>query len=569
MANSITKTAGGFTLQLDGWAAPLSFDDDVSVQMSAGGKIVGLNIEGTIYHIDLDKGVTVNGAPFTGTAAQLRDKLAGEVFASVSNTDTGNFPTKSVPAALKVWNAQATALKTAAGTWKATYCGTGFDLFWDSATQRYCLIYTGYDGATTTKFGIATSDDLLTWTDYGSNPVFGNNATPGQPDSGGITYPQVYQEGGTLYVFYIGFPNAGYEQGTPQICYATLPAGADITNAANWTRHGAVLSPAAVAAATGDTVTVIYRPNVSKVAGTYYMFFNGGALAGAEDIYYATAPAITGPWTVGAKVVQASDYGSAIVSDPQLVRLGDTYVLFLWSGSGTYLAYADASEFPHTFHPVNTRLIDNAIRPLFVDTPDGPLMFVNGNDATTIDVYRPSVKPAYAPPALKPAGRYHRPQGVVSVGTGSLGAGYKTLIPMKIDKATTLKSLSVNCTAAAAGSTVRLGVYSDDGGGKPSALLLDAGTVDTTTTGIKTTGVLSLLLAPGLYWLCANANGGGPTLTTIASMGNGVANSGTLSEAFGALFGWYGGPSFTGALSNPVGNISAAANPVPLVVAGF
>lgn len=54
-------------------------------------------------------------------------------------------------------------------------------------------------------------------------------------------------------------------------------------------------------------------------------------------------------------------------------------------------------------------------------------------------------------------------------------------------------------TGGTAGSVGRLGIYADDDG-NPGALLLDAGTVDTTSTGAKEIAVAETLDA-GLSWL--------------------------------------------------------------------
>lgn len=67
--------------------------------------------------------------------------------------------------------------------------------------------------------------------------------------------------------------------------------------------------------------------------------------------------------------------------------------------------------------------------------------------------------------------------------------------------------IGLEVTAAAASSTVRLGIYSDLGR-KPSNLLLDAGTIDSATTGAKEL-TISKVLFPGLYWLAAAGQGAG------------------------------------------------------------
>lgn len=80
-----------------------------------------------------------------------------------------------------------------------------------------------------------------------------------------------------------------------------------------------------------------------------------------------------------------------------------------------------------------------------------------------------------------------------------------------------INAIGIAVTTGAASSTIRLGIYADDGTGYPGALLLDAGTVDSGTTGHKEI-VLStpLSLPAGLYWLAAVAQDGAPTARAIS-----------------------------------------------------
>lgn len=70
-------------------------------------------------------------------------------------------------------------------------------------------------------------------------------------------------------------------------------------------------------------------------------------------------------------------------------------------------------------------------------------------------------------------------------------------------------------TAGTAGSVHRLIAYADDGTGtRPGSLLLDAGTVDTTTTGLKTLTV-AVTLPLGRVWLAAVCQGAPSTVPVI------------------------------------------------------
>lgn len=68
-----------------------------------------------------------------------------------------------------------------------------------------------------------------------------------------------------------------------------------------------------------------------------------------------------------------------------------------------------------------------------------------------------------------------------------------------------------------AGAVVRLGIYRSDSNGLPSTLILDAGTVDSTSTGVKEI-TISQTLAAGSYWLAEAAQVAGCSLTADTSV---------------------------------------------------
>lgn len=63
----------------------------------------------------------------------------------------------------------------------------------------------------------------------------------------------------------------------------------------------------------------------------------------------------------------------------------------------------------------------------------------------------------------------------------------------------TFDRIAVQVTGVGAGS-LRMGIYRDTGSIYPGSLLLDAGVVDISTTGLKEI-VIAQNLTPGLYWL--------------------------------------------------------------------
>lgn len=99
------------------------------------------------------------------------------------------------------------------------------------------------------------------------------------------------------------------------------------------------------------------------------------------------------------------------------------------------------------------------------------------------------------------------------------------IAPITIPHAVTADRIASDVTTAAASSTLRWVVYSDDGG-YPGTNLLDTGASgDSTTTGVKE-ATISLDLSAGRYWLGVVAQGGNPTLrshSTTSAEGVGLA----------------------------------------------
>jgi hypothetical protein len=103
-------------------------------------------------------------------------------------------------------------------------------------------------------------------------------------------------------------------------------------------------------------------------------------------------------------------------------------------------------------------------------------------------------------------------------GTLALVANTLYAIPFVCPKAITLDRIGINVTTLKAGLS-RLGIYADAGGVRtcyPGTLLLDAGTVDTTTAGVKSITINQALTSNTLYWLVIVPNVA-PTITGIAS----------------------------------------------------
>lgn len=108
------------------------------------------------------------------------------------------------------------------------------------------------------------------------------------------------------------------------------------------------------------------------------------------------------------------------------------------------------------------------------------------------------------------AGRYLIPEGTTAAYRMANGEMYVAAI--LIPAACTVDRISCKIAdAAGSGGTTRLGIYSPDANNMPGALLLDAGTVDATGTGVKEI-TISQALSAGWYWLAAvNQGAASPT----------------------------------------------------------
>lgn len=156
------------------------------------------------------------------------------------------------------------------------------------------------------------------------------------------------------------------------------------------------------------------------------------------------------------------------------------------------------------------------------------------------------------------AGRYYTAPAA-SITTGALTDGLLVASPFPVAAPFPANRIACEVTTLAAGATIRLGIFLSAANGTPGELLLDAGTVDAGTTGVKDV-TISQAIPAGLIWLAACAQGGAPqvrmgvgSLVPIgdANVANalGQARAGySVAGVTGALNpAWY---SFTGHVSH-------------------
>lgn len=104
--------------------------------------------------------------------------------------------------------------------------------------------------------------------------------------------------------------------------------------------------------------------------------------------------------------------------------------------------------------------------------------------------------------------------GAVSTGLKTQATVYYS--PLLVPNACTINQIAMVVVSAggSVGSVYRLGLYASDADGEPGALVVDGGTVDTTTTGTKT-ATISQAVTPGLYWMAACPQGAPATQATV------------------------------------------------------
>lgn len=122
-------------------------------------------------------------------------------------------------------------------------------------------------------------------------------------------------------------------------------------------------------------------------------------------------------------------------------------------------------------------------------------------------------------------------------------------------------------TAGAAGAVVRMGIFQKRAGDeRPGTVLLDAGTVSATTTGVKEI-TIDVTLEPGLHWLCVVSQVAACSMRVNAgSSGVSQMYASSAATALGFAITGFSSADMTGALtSNPFG-VTGSADPTRVTV---
>jgi hypothetical protein len=124
--------------------------------------------------------------------------------------------------------------------------------------------------------------------------------------------------------------------------------------------------------------------------------------------------------------------------------------------------------------------------------------------------------------------------------------------PLVLAASTSFAAIGIWVAGAAATSVVRLGIYNADINGTPTTLVLDAGTVDVSTTGAKQI-TISRTLAAGNYCLALVAQTAASGSITYVGTPFAQQHANTMSAYTNAI--GYSQSSVTGALPSTVGTL--------------
>jgi hypothetical protein len=139
-------------------------------------------------------------------------------------------------------------------------------------------------------------------------------------------------------------------------------------------------------------------------------------------------------------------------------------------------------------------------------------------------------------------------------------------VPFFLSSSITLDRIGAECTGAIASTVYRLGIYNSNSDGYPSSLILDAGTIDTSTTGAKEI-TISQALTPGLYYFASVNQGaaGNPTMRCYSSTSGNNAPLGATSMQTTSYTSSIFQASVGGALPATASGLSWTALPSPRV----
>lgn len=182
-------------------------------------------------------------------------------------------------------------------------------------------------------------------------------------------------------------------------------------------------------------------------------------------------------------------------------------------------------------------VIGNGTSPVTTLTPRGKgdmIMSLNGTSwtvASTTNLFS-----LYKASTTQVERWYTAPVTGTALTTGAPTANTLRAIPFPLSETVVLDRIAINVTTLLAGQA-RLGIYEDNGNMYPGARVLDAGTVDSGSAGVKAITINQTLQGGKLYWLVIVGNAA-PTIRTfaVASMLPLLGFDNTLGTAPGLFY---------------------------------
>ena len=153
------------------------------------------------------------------------------------------------------------------------------------------------------------------------------------------------------------------------------------------------------------------------------------------------------------------------------------------------------------------------------------------------------------------SGRYYGTEPY-NPATNNPAVGTAQVVPFWVGRTKTFDQIAVDVTAAQAGSTIQLGIYGAGVGDQPLGLIVDAGAVDSSTTGFKTITLTGIVLQPGWHWLACLSLGAAPSFRA-----NNISHP-LVTPSAGSTIYAFSAYSATGLTALPAVWISATTAPV-------
>lgn len=226
--------------------------------------------------------------------------------------------------------------------------------------------------------------------------------------------------------------------------------------------------------------------------------FTPPTIPGAQGYPLGLTGATAATRYVGATASGAPASGAFQVGDFIIDQTGTIYVCTVAGSPGTWAAPSggiSATILDAKGDIIAASAADTAAR-LAVGT-NTHVLTADSSQTTGLKYALPNV------PRLRKTGSYYNAFPSTADGTLTAVLNQVYYSPFPVYVAQTLDRISLGVSGAGgAGSVVRLGIYSSDTNGQPSALVLDAGTIDGTSATYQEKTISQALTANTLYW-CA------------------------------------------------------------------